>query len=639
MRRRTMSTSIAGLSVALTVAGFTGAIGAGAAPVTKPLPNTAPRWVSQAKNLGHANAAIPVNFRVYLAPNGGLDALKATVANVSNPQSASYRSFVSAAEYHAQYDPTSASLAQVKQWLADNGLTTTSVEANRRYVDVSGTVASAQGAFGVVIDRYSHDGRQVQTNTSALTVPAAIAPSILTVTGLDTTPQIVQHQSSPPPAGFANARPCSLSYGQVLASKQADFRTPLPKFQGKTLPYAVCGYTGAQYRSAYENNQSAGLDGTGVAVAITDAYASPTIAADANTYATGHGDGKYGKGQLSEVVPSSLNSQDLCNASGWYGEETLDVEAVHAMAPGAKIRYYGAASCMDSDLLTTLAKVVDQNKVQIVSNSWGDLEANESTDNIAAYQEIFIQGAMQGISFMFSSGDNGDELANTGLKQADYPASDPYITSVGGTSDAIGIDGTFKFQTGWGTQKYKLNATQTGWDLSGFLYGAGGGGSALFNQPAYQNGVVPTSLGDVRAVPDVALDADPTTGMLIGQTQTFPEGVRYGEYRIGGTSLASPLFAGMTALLLQHAGGGLGFLNPTIYGQAGKGTFNDIKGSPADAGNVRVDYANGLNQANGLLYTVRTFNQDSSLKITKGWDDVTGVGSPNATWVTSVSGH
>jgi subtilase family serine protease len=137
----------------------------------------------------------------------------------------------------------------------------------------------------------------------------------------------------------------------------------------------------------------------------------------------------------------------------------------------------------------------------------------------------------------------------------------------------------------------------------------------------------------------VALDADPTTGMLIGQTQTFPEGVRYGEYRIGGTSLASPLFAGMTALLLQHAGGGLGFLNPTIYGQAGKGTFNDIKGSPADAGNVRVDYANGLNQANGLLYTVRTFNQDSSLKITKGWDDVTGVGSPNATWVTSVSGH
>jgi len=82
--------------------------------------------------------------------------------------------------------------------------------------------------------------------------------------------------------------------------------------------------------------------------------------------------------------------------------------------------------------------------------------------------------------------------------------------------------------------------------------------------------------------------------MLVGETQTFPEGLRYGEYRIGGTSLVSPLFAGMTALTLQHAGGGLEFLNPTIYGQVAKGTFTDIKGSPTDAGNVRVDFINGV---------------------------------------------
>ena len=195
------------------------------------------------------------------------------------------------------------------------------------------------------------------------------------------------------------------------------------------------------------------------------------------------------------------------------------------------------------------------------------------------------------------------------------------------------------FQTGWGTQRYNLNATSTRWDFLAFLYGAGGGSSALFNQPAYQHGVVPASFGDVRAVPDVGLDADPTTGMLIGQTQTFPEGVRYGEFRTGGTSLASPLFAGMTALPLQHAGGGLGFLNPTIYGQSGKGTFTDVKGAPKDAGNVRVDYVNGTNKAGGLRYTVRTFNQDSSLKITRGWDDVTGIGSPNAGWLTSVAHH
>jgi len=535
----------------------------------------------------------PVSFRVYLAPNGGLAAFKAEVAKVSDPRSTSYRHFVSAAQYHAQYDPTADSLNQVRTWLGDNGLTATRVEPNRRYVVVRGTVAAARTAFGVAIDRYNHDGKLVQANTSTLTVPVAIAASKLTVTGIDTTPRIVKHHSAPPPPGFASARPCSLSYGQLLASKQADFTTPLPKFRGKTLPYSVCGYTGPQLRSAYEDSLSTGLDGTGVTVAITDAYAAPTIASDAGRYARNHGDGAYARGQLKQVLPGAFNSEDLCDASGWYGEETLDVEAVHAMAPGANIRYYASASFLDSDFLATLAQVVDQNKVQIVSNSWGDLEANTSTDSIAAYQEVFIQGALQGISFMFSSGDNGDELDNTGVTQADYPASDPYITSVGGTSDAIGADGTFTFQTGWGTQRAKENATQTGWDLPAFLYGAGGGSSALFNQPVYQHGVVPASFGDVRSVPDVGLDADPTTGMLIGEAQTFPESVRYGEYRIGGTSLASPLFAGMTALTLQHAGGALGFLNPTIYGQSGKGTFSDIKGSPADAGNVRSTSSTG----------------------------------------------
>ncbi len=132
------------------------------------------------------------------------------------------------------------------------------------------------------------------------------------------------------------------------------------------------------------------------------------------------------------------------------------------------------------------------------------------------------------------------------------------------------------------------------------------------------------------------MDADPTTGMLIGETQTFPQSVHYGEYRIGGTSLASPLFAGMTALLIQHAGSRLGLLNPALYAQAKKGTFTDVKGKPKDPGNVRVDYANSLNPSAGLLYSVRTFNQDSSLPTTQGWDAVTGIGSPNPKYLTSI---
>jgi subtilase family serine protease len=134
-------------------------------------------------------------------------------------------------------------------------------------------------------------------------------------------------------------------------------------------------------------------------------------------------------------------------------------------------------------------------------------------------------------------------------------------------------------------------------------------------------------------VPDVAMDADPTTGMLVGETQSFPEGVHYGEYRIGGTSLASPLFAGMTALSFQHAGHGVGLLNPVIYGHGA--AFTDVAGTPQDPGNVRVDFANGLDDSAGLLYSVRTFNQDSSLTTGPGWDDVTGLGSPNAGWLSA----
>ena len=139
------------------------------------------------------------------------------------------------------------------------------------------------------------------------------------------------------------------------------------------------------------------------------------------------------------------------------------------------------------------------------------------------------------------------------------------------------------------------------------------------------------------------MDADPTTGILVGETQTFPNGAqRYDEYRIGGTSVASPMFAGMTALPIQHAGGALGFLNPTIYGQYKTGTFTDITGKtvagkPIPAGNVRADYVNSVNASDGVCLLGTTFNQDCRLRTNMGWDDVTGVGAPNSGWLTSVA--
>ncbi len=603
---------------------------ASAAAAPKAIPNTKPAWTAHAKHLGAAKSSAKVSARVYFAPKGGLAALKSTVSAISTPGSAQYQHYLSESQYQKRFGVTSAAVASATKYLRSAGLKVSKPAADNNYVTVTGSVKAAEKAFSTQIERYKHSGRTVQAPSKALKVPASLAATVLTVSGLDTTPKRTSPAATnaPPPAGFRNARPCSIDYGTVKAKYQADYKTPLPKFNGKVLPYSPCGYTGPQFRGAYEGDTT--LDGTGVTVAITDAYDSPTIVADVNRYAEAHGDGSYTKDQLTQVQPKTYTNigANECDASGWYGEQTLDIEAVHAMAPGAKIRYYASTSCTDDDFLDTLARVVRDNKASIVSNSWADVEENETADSVAAYEKVFMQGATQGIAFTFSSGDNGDEVAATGIKQVDYPSSDPYVTAVGGTSTAIGGGGTLIGQAGWGTEKYTLSSDGKSWTDAGYLYGAGGGTSQLFNRPSYQTGVASSPY---RSVPDVAMDADPNTGMLIGETQTFSDGTYYDEYRIGGTSLASPLFAGETALRIQSTKKEPGLLNPTIY--KAKSSFTDVTNTMPDAGVVRTDFANGQNANDGLLYSIRTFGQDSSLTVTKGYDQVTGVGVPNTTWL------
>jgi subtilase family serine protease len=125
--------------------------------------------------------------------------------------------------------------------------------------------------------------------------------------------------------------------------------------------------------------------------------------------------------------------------------------------------------------------------------------------------------------------------------------------------------------------------------------------------------------------------------MLVGETQSFPDGVYYNEYRIGGTSLSTPLMAGIQALASQAQNGRLGFANPRIYTLARSGgeEFTDVTSAHDPEANVRPDYANGVNPKAGILYSVRTFDDDTSLHTGPGWDDVTGVGSPNSAYFTT----
>ncbi|MEU3528287.1 S53 family peptidase [Streptomyces sp. NPDC038707] len=646
--RSDRATMRAGVSMAATLPLIAGALALGIpaahaadGPARDVLKGTKPLWATAKADKGATPDSAQVKARVYLA---GRDAagLAAYAKAVSDPASPLYGRYLSTKQAQARFGATGAQVAAVKSWLRSAGLTVTAVTP--RYVAVSGDVAAAEKAFGTQLHDFAKGSRTYRAPAATASAPASLKGAVLTVTGLDNAPHKARHadQLPPPDAVFKNSGPFSSYYGSQIA-------TTLPDAYGGKIPYAVKGYTGKQLRAAY----GAGTyTGRGVRIAITDAYASPTIAYDAAQYAAKNGDAAWKTGQLHQVLPKNYTKTEECGAAGWYGEETLDVEAAHAVAPNADITYVGAASCYDDDLLDSLGKIVDNHLADIVSNSWGDIEANQTPDLAAAYDQVFQLGAVQGIGFYFSSGDNGDEVANTGTKQVDTPANSAWVTAVGGTSLAVGKGDTYLWETGWGTEKSSLSADGKTWENfpGTFTSGAGGGTSRTVPQPYYQKGVVPDSLAKAnntagnRVVPDIAAIADPNTGFLVGQTQTFPDGTeRYSEYRIGGTSLAAPVIAAVQALAQEARGGApLGFANPAIYAKYGKrGVYHDVTDNPTGSGLAvaRVDFANGLDAADGLLYSARSLGHDSSLSAVKGYDDVTGVGSPANGYVQSFRRH
>src|SRR6478609_7180277 len=644
-----------------------------------------PAWTSQAPVVGDVPADQTQNLSVALAlrDEAGAEALATAVSDPSNSQ---YRQFISAQDWRSRFAPTDDTVAQVTTWLTSQGFSIGTVPANHRFIPFTGSTAQVQAAFGTSVKNFDKDGQTTSAPAAPLTVPTSVAGMIAGVGGLDSSatmqpnhltgdeavdgttgngaqsrsaaPQSVAPQTAtpqtatpndtlpPPPAVFKNAGPCSTFYGQKPVTG-----LPQPPIPLDPLTFTPCGYKPGQLRGAYGIDQylARGIDGRGTTVAITDAFGSPTILADAQQYAS-RNDPKHPlrSYQFSQSLPTTYTNVGLCGGSGWFSEETLDVEAVHAMAPAANILYVGATSCLDADLAAAINTVVDNQLAQVITNSWGEPDSTTTPAGNRMFHQSFLQAAAEGISVMVSSGDNGDEIANTGERQTDSPASDPRVTAVGGTSLAVGQSNNYLFEQGWGTGKSVL--TNGAWVPSqpAYVYGAGGGTSQLFKQPAYQSGVVPDDIanwvppetepdGPHRAVPDVAMDADPQTGMLIGQSQTFPNGsIQYSEYRIGGTSLASPLLAGTVAVADQATGGSLGFLNPRLYRQAGTALLRDVTTKcPATPQNcvtdgvVRVDYVNHVNNAQGTTTSLRTFNQTGTIYTRPGYDDVTGVGSPD----------
>lgn len=262
------------------------------------------------------------------------------------------------------------------------------------------------------------------------------------------------------------------------------------------------GYNPAQIRNAYGIN-SLSEDGSGQTIAIVDAYGSPSIQSDLQTF-----DSQFGL-PAADLTVAYPDGQPRSNG-GWALETSMDVEWAHSVAPQAKILLVVAASNSLTDLLSA-EDYATNHGAQVVSNSWGSSEFSSESSDESHFNH-------SGVAYTASSGDNGSGV--------EWPAASKNVIGVGGTT--LNLD------------SYGDRLSVSGWS------GSGGGTSSYFSRPSYQDNWT-SVVGSSRGVPDIAFDADPNTGVAVYDTTRYQG--QAGWWQVGGTSLGAPCWAGLIALV------------------------------------------------------------------------------------------
>lgn len=643
------------------------------------------KLLSLADDLGRVNASNPVEFKLWmkLRDQQGLDALVSA-------QQAGSAGFLSSDQLHAQHAPTAADVARTTAYLKGRGFDVKGVGQGNAFVSASGSVAKVQDVFGVEMHRYSFHGRTFNASPRNATVPAELASVVATVGGLadmGAEPQIARvtnstvigttHRASdaeglkPQPRHLTGgAAPNGLIYSAecFLPPTKLDFSgkgatasyegnrygTPI----GNTAPGTVspCGYQPSDVQTAYNLTSlyKEGLTGSGITVAIVDAYGSTTIANDIKVFSALMG---LPPADLSIVgTPTENNYSTDANAT-WATETTLDVEWVHAIAPGAKIVLVVATTSSFDDLFAGVVKASAIPGVAAISNSWAgyDIGNTGESEFYAPYDNVLKGIGAAGISVNFSTGDYGNNAAALeGLyTSTGWPASSPYATGVGGVSAVLNSKKHIAWQTSWGTNLTEIADTVARGsppidpiDNEGFIFGGTGGASDIYAKPSWQVGTP----GNRRQTPDISWLADPYTGVEIVYTADDKGDLDLDV--VGGTSLACPIFSALWGIATQGAHHLLGQAAPRLY-RLPEGAITDVTNvtSPDNVTGVLKDSGGtdeiGDTQLASPLYNlpsfisalynspystqwfVITFGLDSTLTVGPGWDNSTGLGTPN----------
>jgi kumamolisin len=408
----------------------------------------------------------------------------------------------------------------------------------RRTVQLTGTAADMQKAFGVVLEQKTINGTEYRVREGAIHLPASLTGVVEAVLGFDNRPQAQPHFRV---HAASAAAPSSYTPPQVAQA----YKFPAnASGAGQTIGIIELG---GGYRQAD----------------LTAYFKTLGLPAPAMTAVSVNG----GKN-----APSKASSAD--------GEVMLDIEVAASVAPGAKIAVYFTPNTSQgfTDAITTAVHDT-VNKPSVISISWGGPESTWTQQTMKALDAACQSASALGITITVAAGDNGSTDGGKG-NNVDFPASSPHVLACGGTKlDANGA--TIISEVVWNELANKEGAT-------------GGGVSNVFALPSWQaNSHVPAPSVKTggRGVPDVAGDADPTTGYTIrvdGQTTV-----------IGGTSAVAPLWAGLIAVANQQLGSQVGFIQPAIYAAKAASAFNDI-----------------------------TQGNNGAFSAGPGWDACTGLGSP-----------
>jgi subtilase family serine protease len=480
----------------------------------------------QARHLGRLSARTMLDLAVALKPRDA-NALADLVKRQQDPTDPEYHRFLTSDEFRERFSPTQQDVDQVVAYLRAQGFTEVRVHENRLVVNARASAAAAEDAFHIELHEFrTVDGRRVRAPSDDPQVDEAVAARVHAIAGLST---------------FRHWRTHKL---QKLALDTAD-----------AAPRSINSYmTPSKIKSVY-GLSTAATAGAGETLALfeLDGYNGADIA----TYAS----------QFSITAPP-LENVLVDGASGAAGanqdEVCLDIELAMAVSPGlAKIQVYEGPNT-DAGVLDTYSRIASDNTAKAVSTSWGATEGNSTNAYLQAENTIFQQMAAQGQSVFAAAGDAGafDDSAHPNTLAVDDPASQPYVTAVGGTTLSQAA-GNYVSESSWGAN------------------GSGGGGgiSAVWSQPSWQADLARMANKGShtrRMVPDVAFDADPSTGYSIRT-----EG---GWFAIGGTSAAAPIWAAIAAQVNQarvaNSLARLGFANPALYQLAQSSlygaTFHDI---------------------------------------------------------------